>query len=333
MSLPKITLFTLGGTIASTHSFSTLAGVHPTLKPTEILASAPSISDIAQVEPIAFRQIPSADLTFVDLVDLAEAIEGAFQSGSVGVVISQGTDTLEECAYALDQLVGSAQAVVVTGAMRNPTQLGADGPANLLSAIQVAISAEARDLGVVVVLNEEIHAARYVRKTHTTSGATFQSPTIGPIGWVSEGRVRIPFRPVHTRRSVLEATRRVPKVAIVTMALGEDAALLKVIESVGYCGVVIEAFGGGHVPSALVPTIEEVASRIPVLLASRTGSGEVLSATYGFAGSEMDLLSRGVISAGALDGLKARTLLSLILSKTQDLVNVKTLMEQIINSI
>jgi L-asparaginase len=266
------------------------------------------------------------------LIDLGRAIEEAFRGGSVGVVVTQGTDTLEECAFALDLLVDSDLPIVVTGAMQNPAQPGSDGPANLVAAVQVAISKEARGLGVLVVMNDEIHAARFVRKTHTTSRATFQSPTIGPVGWVNEGRVRIPFRISPLEKIHHGTAIHVPKVAIVTMSLGGDDAQLKQIEAMGYRAVVIEGFGGGHVPSALVPTIEDLATRIPVVLTSRTGSGEILISTYGFAGSEMDLLARGVISAGALDGLKARVLLTLVLSSTQDLAKVKSLVEKIINT-
>lgn len=333
MSLPKVTLFAMGGTIASTHTLSISAGVLPTLDAAEILTSVPSLSKIAQVETIAFRQIPSADLTFADLIELAHAIEDAFRAGSVGVVVTQGTDTLEECAFALDLLVDSFLPIVVTGAMQNPAELSPDGPGNLQSAVQVAISEKAQGLGVLVVLNEEIHSARFVRKTHTTSRATFQSPSIGPIGWVTEGRIRIPYRPLPVEKIKLGDSGLVPKVAIVTIAIGEDADLLEQIESLGYRGVVIEALGGGHVPSTFVPTVEDIASRIPVVLASRTGAGEILATTYGFPGSEIDLLSRGVISAGALDGLKARVLLSLVLSTTQDLAKVKIQMEKIISSV
>jgi L-asparaginase len=333
VSLPKVTLFTLGGTIASTPSTGNIGGVMPQLDAKAILASVPQLHKIAQIEPIAFRQIPSADLNFPDLLSLAAAIEIAFSDGSVGVVVTQGTDSIEESAFVLDLLVRSTRPVVVTGAMRNPTHIGSDGPANLLSAVQVAISEKAVGLGVLVVLNDEIHTARFVRKTHTTGLGTFKSPTLGPIGWISEDRVRIPYRLSPLPKIDYGPTTIVPKVAIITSALGDETLLLDKIASLGYGGVVIEGFGGGHVPAGVVSSIEILAARIPVVLASRTGAGEVLRDTYGFAGSERDLLSRGAISAGPLDGLKAKILLSLVLSSTNDLTIAERTFENIVSSI
>ena len=333
MSLPKVTLFTLGGTIASTLTPTNSGGVVPALDAKEILASVPQLNDIAQVEPIAFRQVPSGDLNFPDLFSLAAAIELAFSRGSIGVVITQGTDTVEESAFALDLLVSNPHPIVVTGAMRNPTLVGSDGPANLLAAVQVAISDEAVGLGVLVVLNDEINPARFVRKSHTSSQGTFQSMTIGPIGWISEKRVRIPYRVAPVRKIHYGPSSVAPPVAIVTCALGDDALILGKIESLGYRGVVVEGFGGGHVPARIVSTLEKVAARIPVVLASRTGAGEVLRQTYGFAGSEQDIFSRGAMWAGPLDGLKARILLSLVLSVTQDLPQVKRAFEDTVRSI
>lgn len=322
----------MGGTIASTSTQSKSGGVVPQLNAKDILASVPQLHEIAEVDPIAFRQVPSGDLNFSDLFLLAAAIEDAFDSGSVGAVVTQGTDTIEESAFVLDLLVSSTCPIVVTGAMRNPTQVGPDGPANLLAAVQVAISEQAVGLGVLVVMNDEIHAARFVRKTHTSGRDTFQSPTIGPIGWLSEGRVRIPFRISPMTAICFDDSSVAPKVAIVTCALGDDALILGEIESLGYSGVVIQAFGGGHVPARVVPAIEKLASRIPVVLASRTGAGEVLRETYGFAGSEQDVLSRGVMSTGYLDGFKARILLSLVLSDAKDLSEAKRVFEEIISS-
>lgn len=332
MGLPKITLFTLGGTIASTRSAALTAGVVPTLNPNDILAAVPQLGQFAEVNPVAFRQIPSADLHFNDLIELSIAIEAAFANGSDGVVITQGTDTLEESAFALDLLVDTDRPIVITGAMRNASEISPDGPANILAAIQVAASTQAHGLGALVVMNDEIHAARFVRKIHTTNLATFQSPTIGPIGWVSEGRIRIPFRVAPMEKIKLAVSSQVPEVALVTLALGISPSIFRDWESRGYGGLVIEAFGGGHVPAALVPAIEEIAARMPVVLSSRTGSGEILQNTYGFPGSEIDLLSRGIISAGALDGLKSRVLVTLVLLTTYDVATAKSAIERIISA-
>jgi len=179
--------------------------------------------------------------------------------------------------------------------------------------VQVAASPLARGLGALVVLNDEVHAARFVQKTHTQSLSTFRSRLTGPLGWVAEGTVRIALRPVPGLHLVVPAEAPERPVALLTLGLGEDGRLLGALEELGYRGVVVEALGGGHVPAALAEPLGRLAERMPVVLASRTGCGEVLRHTYGFPGSESDLLARGLIPAGALDGLKARILLALLL--------------------
>ena len=165
----------------------------------------------------------------------------------------------------------------------------------------------------MVVLNDEIHAARFVRKTHTSNPATFRSDPVGPVGWISEDTVRVVLRPAGRHKITLSGDAQDRPVALHTVTLGDDGRLLPAIERQGYAGLVIEALGGGHVPSVMVEGLEDLAGKMPVILASRTGGGEVLRSTYGFIGSEMDLLERGLIYAGPLDGLKARLFLTLLL--------------------
>jgi L-asparaginase len=329
--LPRVTVFSLGGTIASTSSGGggAAGGVRPRLGAQELVEAVPQLRDVAELEAVAFRQTASGDLTLPDMIALAAEIIRRFDAGSSGVVVTQGTDTIEETSFALDLLVRSPRPVVVTGAMRNPTLAGADGPANLLGAVQVAAAPEAGGLGTLVVLNDEIHAARFVRKTHTSSPATFRSPTAGPLGWIVEGRPRIALRtPVlDGLPSVLD--QDVPPVALLTAVLGDDDRLVERVEEAGYAGLVLAGFGGGHVPAQVVPALADLASRLPVVLASRTGGGELLQETYGFPGSERDLLARGLIPAGFLDGLKARILLSLLLAAGADLEGVRKAFEQI----
>ena len=321
--LPEVALFSLGGTIASTHSERAgSGGVTPTLAARELAAAVPQLQRTAELEATAFRQNPSGDLTFDDIVDLAGAIDSKLRGGAAGAVVTQGTDSIEETSFALSLLVDSACPVVVTGAMRNPTLPGADGPANLLAAVQVACSPAARGLGTVVVANDQIHAAAFVRKTHTTSPATFHSSGAGPVGWVVEGRTRVVMRPALHLPKLAPPPRTVPRVALLKACLGDDARIIEQVEALGFAGRVIEAFGGGHLPARMVPALETVAGRIPVVLASRTGSGEMLRETYGFAGSERDLLARGLVLAGWLDGLKARVLTTLLLADGADRATV-----------
>lgn len=313
--LPRIAVISLGGTIASTHDEASATGVTPRLSGDDLVGAAPQLRDIADVETVEFRKVPSGDLTLADMVALARVIEGLFDDGVDGVVVTQGTDTMEETSFALDVLVDDPRPVVFTGAMRNPTTLGADGLANLVAATRVAASSDAHGLGTLVVFNDEIHAARFVRKSHTSSTATFTSANSGPLGWVIEDRVRVVARVSRLAPIGVVGDGQIPEVALLTMSLGTDARLIERLSDAGYAGAVIEGFGGGHVPALTVGALETVASSMPVVLASRTKSGEVLEHTYGFAGSERDLLSRGLVSAGSLDALKARVLLSLILSR------------------
>lgn len=311
MGLSRVTVLSMGGTISSTGSGG--KGVEPTLTGEALVSDVPEIAEFAEVSAVSFRQAASGELTVEDLVELAAEIERSIDGGAAGVVVTQGTDTIEETSFVLDLLVDRAAPVVVTGAMRNPTLPGADGPANLLAAIQVAASEAARGLGAVVVLNDEIHAARFVRKTHTSSPATFRSDPVGPLGWVSENSVRVVLRPTGEHKVTVSDDAADPSVALYVVALGDDGRLLPAIRQSGYDGLVVEAMGGGHVPSVMVEALEDLAREMPVVLASRTGTGEVLRSTYGFAGSEMDLLERGLIPAGPLDGRKARLLLTLLL--------------------
>jgi L-asparaginase len=336
----RVRVISLGGTIAMTQGDG--GGVVPKLTAEMLAAAVPGLREVADIETQSFRQMPGAHLAYADLEALAAEIAGAAAAGVTGVVVTQGTDTIEETAFALDRLVAPGMPVVVTGAMRNPTLPGADGPANLLAAVQVACSADARGLGGLVVMNDEVHAARYVRKLHTSSTAAFSSGLAGAVGWLVEGTVRIVNRPAFvagiaaaagidagaatgvaagTGRTAASAATaagmgagpRDAQVALLTLALGDDATLVEAAAAAGFAGLVIEGMGGGHVPPAVADALERAAAGMPVVLASRAGAGEVLSRTYGFPGGEIDLQRRGLVRAGWLDGIKAKVLLTLLL--------------------
>lgn len=313
----RVAVFGLGGTIAMTRSDT--GGVVPALSAEQLVAAVPGLAETGiAVDVVDFRRKPGASLSFGDLTALAETITARFADGDLdGAVVTQGTDTIEETAYLLDLLHHGKQPLVVTGAMRNPTLAGADGPANLLAAIQTAASPEPRGQGCLVVLADEIHAARRVRKTHTTSGATFQSPNGGPLGTLIEGTVRLHNRLTH--RTTLHTTPHPPDVSVglATITLGDDGTLIDATAD-RLDGLVVAAFGVGHVPADLVPTLARTAERIPVVLASRTGAGTTLRSTYAFPGSESDLLDHGLIGAGFLDPLKARVLLHTLITTGTD---------------
>lgn len=314
-STRRVIIFSLGGTIASLPTEDTSGGVVPSIEASDLVRSVPGLESLARVESRTLRQMSSANISLADLVEVADAIHGAFASGVDGVVVTQGTDNIEETSFAIDLLVRDERPVVITGAMRNPSLVGADGPANIRAAVAVAASPRARGMGTLVVMNDEVHAARFVRKTHLSSLSAFSSPQTGPLGVVVEGRVH-----VYTRVEPLFPARpdgAVAPVALLRCALGDDGRIVSALPGLGYRGLVLEGFGGGHVPEAMVAPLVELVAVMPVVLASRTGAGVVLESTYGFAGSEIDLLTRGLMSAGALDGLKARVALALVLVSTR----------------
>lgn len=312
MTLPRLLVLSLGGTITMTPN-ATGGGIAPTLGAADLVAAVPGLSAVADIEARSPFKLPSPALTLEHISAVATEIRAAFDAGFDGAVVIQGTDTIEETAFALDVLVRDDKPVVVTGAMRGPQQPGAEGPANLLAAAIVAASARARGLGTLVVLNDEIHAARFVRKAHTALPSAFVSAQSGPLGLVAEGDVRLFTRVTKPPLPELAFEGDVTPVALLKIAMGDDGRLVRAVPSLGFAGLVLEGMGAGHVPAAIADIVAEVAARIPVVLATRTLAGPVFASTYGYPGSEIDLLARGLISAGLLQGPKARILLALCL--------------------
>lgn len=325
MSLPRILVLSLGGTITMVRDAS--GGIAPKLGAAELVASVPALAEVARIEARSPFRLPSPSITMANMLEVAAILNKALSDGSAdnsfdGAVVIQGTDTIEESAFFLDLLVAGDKPVIVTGAMRGAEAPGADGPANLLSAVRLAASTEARGLGVLVVLNYDVHAARFVQKSHTALPSAFESPMIGPIGLVAEGRPRF-FARVARRPSLPVPAAPPPPVALLKIAMGFDGRLLSALPGLGYAGLVIESMGAGHVPADVAPMLGEVAGRMPVVLASRAMTGPVFTSTYGYPGGEIDLIARGLIPSGELSGLKARLLLGLCLASGPDSSGVR----------
>jgi L-asparaginase len=287
------------------------AGVVPTVGAEDLLSAVPGLADLADLSAETLFKKPGASLTIQDVLAVLAWAESCIAGGADGVVVVQGTDTLEEVAYLLDLLWTHEHPLVLTGAMRAPHQSSADGGANLTAAVRVAASPSCRGLGVTAVIDDEIHAARRVAKRDTSALSAFSSGVFGSLGRLHEGRISLANRVL--RSPALSPPARIdPLVVLVESTLGDRGAVAElVLGSPAVEGVVLAGFGAGHVSA---PVAEAVArSAVPVVLASRTGSGPVFEGTYGFPGSEVDLISKGAIPSGWLQARKARLLLMLLL--------------------
>jgi L-asparaginase len=270
--------------------------VTPALDATALAAGL----DVAEARTVTLA--PSVQLTTADALALArEACAEA--AGGRGVVVTHGTDTLEETAYLTDLLHAGDAPIVFTGAMRPASAPGADGPANLRDAVAAAASDAAAGLGVLVSFAGELHAARDVRKADSVSVAAFRSPRLGPLGFVREGRVAVERR--LDRVPALDPKHLDAVVHIVPAALGSDGALVRAAAAIadGLVGVVL---GAGHTPPPFLAALHEASERIPVAVTVRPDRGAVLHDTYGFEGAEGDLRSGRLVIAGELTPQAAR---------------------------
>lgn len=312
MTQSRVAIGSLGGTITMTSESS--AGVTPTLEAADLVAAVPALAAVASLETRTLAVLPGASLRHDDCLAALAWARTAVDEGAAGVVLVQGTDTLEETAFLFDLHWDRDEPLVVTGAMRAPQRAGSDGPANLLAAVVTAAAPESRGLGVLVVMNDEIHAATRVVKADSMAVDAFRSPVFGVLGRLVEGAPVYGNRPARVR--ALDApTGASPRVALLATHLGDDGELLRQAVTAGFDGVVIAALGVGHVPAAVAEEVAAAAPRVPVVFASRTGGGTTARSTYGFVGSESDLLARGAISAGWLTPVKARQLLWSLLAQ------------------
>jgi len=313
MRMPPVTLISAGGTIAMAADRQSAAT--PALDAAALAASAGL--EVAAARSV--RNLPGVQLTLDDA--LAVAREAAAEAaGGNGVVVTTGTDTLEELAVLCDAVNGGGGPIVLTGAIRPASAIGADGPANLVDAVAVAGAAPA---GTYVVFAGEVHAAREARKTDSTSPRAFSSPRTGPLGHVAEGRLDL--HAPAPRPPALSPQRLDFAVPIVPTWLGDDASLLRAAFGLAPDGVVLVALGAGHVAPAVLGALRD--APCPVAVTVRPERGELLSATYGFEGAEGDLRATGAIPAATLSPQAARMLLLAALGADLDRAGLAGLME------
>lgn len=268
-------------------------------------------SYIANIYVEDLYHLASPQITEHEMLGIKNRIEVAVKEGYDGVVVTHGTDTLEETAYYLELTLDINIPVIVTGAMRSSNEIGADGLANLRSSLVVAIDDESRDKGVLVVMNDEVHTATYVTKTHTTNVATFQTPTFGPIGLVSKNNVIYFQKLIKEEHYVVNTTEK--KVYLLKAYAGMDEELINAVVELGADGLVIEALGAGNLPPRTVPAIRNcIGKNIPVVFVSRAFNG-VTQDVYDYEGGGKRFQQDGVIFTTGLSGQKARVKLMILL--------------------
>jgi L-asparaginase len=275
----------------------------PALDAQALIAEVAALRDVPGLQAETIANLPGAHVTAADALRIGHTAIAATDGGR-GVVVTHGTDTLEETAFLCDLMYESGPPIVFTGAIRPATASGADGPANLADAVAVAAAAEAEGLGVVVLFAGQIHAARAVRKVDSVAPEAFGSPGRGPIGHVREGRVAIDTRP--PRRPAVLPHDLDAFVPVVSTWLGDDGTLLQAALDSGADGIVLVALGAGHVGPPVLRGLGEAASRVPVVVTARPERGALLHQTYGFEGCEADVRGTGAIAAGTLSPQAAR---------------------------
>jgi len=309
---PMVYFIATGGTIAMKIDPVKNAPV-PAISGEDLLATVPDIGKYASIQVNSLSNVPSDYMDQVRWVQLTRAVQDALDKPEVaGVIVSHGTDTLEETAFWLDLTVKSSKPVVLIGAQRNASVSDFDGPRNLLNAARIAVDSQSRDKGVMLAMNNQINSARYVTKTHTGNVETFNSGQFGIIGEVYPDRVMYAYTPVR-RQHIEIGTGTMPQVDIVAMYGGADGAALRSAVDRGAKGVVVQALGMGNMNESMFEGVKYALSKqVPVVIATRVHNGRVL-ANYGFAGGGKTTFDAGAVMADDLSPAKARIMLMLLL--------------------
>ena len=322
--MKRVTILAVGGTVAGSGPGSLDASyISGTVTVDKLIAAVPEINKIATIKGEQISNIGSQEMNNEVWFKLANRVNELLTSDEAdGVVITHGTDTMEETAYFLNLVVKSDKPIVFTGAMRNSGSLSADGPLNIYNALNVAISKEAVGKGVVVVMNDEIHAAREVTKSDTTAVDTFKSPNSGKIGTAYYGNVKFYMNPVrkHTVNSAFDIAKikELPRVDIIYSHANDNPDFINLAVKNGAKGIINAGMGNGNpFPSALEALGEAVKPGVVVVRDSRVGSGETTM------NGEVDDAKYGFLASDNLNAQKARVLLMLALTKTSDKARIQ----------
>lgn len=322
----KVAIVFTGGTTSMTVDEKIGAAI-PSLSGEQIMSMVTNIDKVADIEVFNFDEIPGPHMTPEKMLNLRNYINDILSNDDIsGVVVTHGTDSLEETAYFLDLTLDTPKPVIVTGAMRSSDELGYDGPSNLAAAVCTAISDEAYNKGVLVVLSNEVLLASEATKTNTLTLNTFKSLTCGPLGIIDCDKLVLSRDIVNRETIVVDKVES--DVALIKSGAGMDESFIKFAADKGCKGIVIEAMGRGNIPPGMLKGVEYARSKdIPVIIATRCHSGRVFD-SYGYLGSGRDLRNLGCIFAGDLPGQKARIKLIVALGKTNDSKELKDMFEK-----
>ena len=315
-ALPKVVVLATGGTIATQYD-SVVGALDTALTGEQIVRAVPGLDQVARVDVEQVANTGSRDMTPAIWRALSRRANELLSRGDVtGVVVTHGTDTLEETAYFLDLTVTSEKPVVVVGAQRSPAYFDSDGPRNLLDAVRVAVSPEAVGNGTLVVMNGQINAARNVTKTNTIDRETFQTMEFGALGVADLETVRFYRAPLRRQSIPLSDDQELGRVEIVTEYAGSDGHVVRLLLEDGQMdGLVVQGLGLGHTTTRTMEAIQEVRARgIPVVTSTRVPTGRIIP----LYASNLDLLELGVVLSDNLTPQKARVLLMLAMTRTRD---------------
>lgn len=310
--MKKIAIIFNGGTISMKIDEKIKAAV-PSLSAEEIMSMIPGVEEYAEIEAYTFSSMPSPHMTLETMLKLSKFTTELVEREDIdGVVITHGTDTLEETAYLLDLTVKTKKPVVVTGAMRSGSELGYDGPFNLATSICTAISDEAVGRGVLVCFNGELNSASEVTKANSMALNAFRTPNFGPIGIVDNDNVIFYRDANHLEKYDVSEIKK--QVALIKCVVDMDSSYIDYLIEKGCGGIVIEALGRGNVPPKMVDGIKKaIELEIPVVVVSRCFEGRVFE-SYGYEGGGKQLKDLGVIFGDTLPGQKARIKLILAIN-------------------